>query len=191
MAVDSASFASAGFRSGMEALTLEFIDEETREKLAPDMVLTGKSGEGFMLPNCGNPRLGNGYELHKTDHYSQNGIFGETTQITCEYGYIFDGIKDGGEYCSPAEFKLKGIKNVTKVQMDGVTLTPDGYFFTVKKTVMVLSRHTGGTATCTAKAKCEVCGESYGERGQHRIPVLLELRQVLLRRGGNERNHQG
>ena len=302
VAVDSASFAAAGFSSGVEALTLEFINEETGEKLAPDMVLTGKSGEGFMLPNCGNPRLGNGYELHKTNHYSENGIFGETTQITCEYGYIFDGIKDGGEYCSPVEFKLKGISNVTKVQMDGATLTPDGgtytltgsgertvtvetkngihtikvklrgghayqfitengtyykkcsacghttlpqvipsveitapdrvceaqdcvvivgalpngvtvdggfyefelmgsdievnekngvwsgtvscewyksgadafdvgvrfktsdgYFFTVKKTVRVLAQHTGGTATCTEKAKCEVCGAGYGD----------------------------
>ena len=38
----------------------------------------------------------------------------------------------------------------------------DGYIFTVRKTVNVLAEHTGGTATCTEKAKCEVCGESYG-----------------------------
>ena len=303
VAVDSASFAAAGFNSGMEALTIEFINEETSEKLAPDMVLTGKSGEGFILPNRGNPRLGNGYELHKTDYSSASGIFGVTTQIKYEYGYIFDGIKDGVEYCSPAEFKLKGIENVTKVQMDGVALTPDGetyaligsgehtvtvetkdgthtikvklrgdhayrfitengmyykkcsacghttspqaipsveitapdrvcagqdcvvtvgtlpngvtidggfyefelmgsdidvnekngawsgtvsheeyqpdadtfdvgvkfktadgYIFAVKKTVKVLAQHTGGTATCTEKAKCEVCGDSYGEK---------------------------
>ena len=302
VAVDSASFAAAGFNSGMEALTIEFINEETSEKLAPDMVLTGKSGEGFILPNRGNPRLANGYELHKTNYSSASGIFGATTQIKYEYGYIFDGIKDGVEYCSPAEFKLKGIENVIKVQMDGVALTPDGetyaltgsgehtvtvetkdgthtikvklrgnhayrfiaengmyykkcsacghttspqaipsveitapnrvcagedcvvtvgtlpngvtvdggfyefglmvsdidvnekngvwsgtvshgeyqpdadtfdigvkfktadgYLFTVKKTVNVLAQHTGGTATCTEKAKCEVCGDSYGD----------------------------
>ena len=301
VAVDSASFTAAGFNSGMKALTLEFIDEETKEKLAPDMVLTGKSGEGFILPNRGNPRLGNGYEFHKMNRHSESGIFGEVTQITCEYGYIFEGIKDGGEYCSPAEFKLKGIKNVTKVLADGEALTPDGetyaltgsgertvtvetndgshtikvrlrgdhnyqfvtengtyykkcsacghttspqvipnveitapdrvcagqdcvvtvgalpngvtvdggfyefglmgssfemngengvwsgtvshewyksdadtfnvgvrfktsdgYFFTVKKTIRVLAQHMGGTATCKDKAKCEVCGESYG-----------------------------
>ena len=301
VAVDSQSFASAGLSSGMETLTIEFIDEETKEKIAPDMVLTGKSGEGFILPNGGEPRLGNGYELHKVSSYT-NGKFGEVTKVTCEYGYIFDGIKEGGEYCSPVEFKLKGIENVTGVQLDGVMLTPvdgtytltgsgectvtvetqngshtikvklrgehayqfitengtyykkcsacghttspqaipsveitapervcagqdcvvnvgtlpsgvtvdggfyefelmgseidvneengvwsgtvshewyqpgadtfdvgigfktaDGYFFTVKKTVKVLAQHTGGTATCTEKAKCEVCGESYGE----------------------------
>lgn len=38
----------------------------------------------------------------------------------------------------------------------------DGYIFTVRKTVNVLAEHTGGTATCTEKAKCGVCGESYG-----------------------------
>ena len=27
--------------------------------------------------------------------------------------------------------------------------------------------HSGGTATCTAKAKCEVCGQEYGELGAH------------------------
>lgn len=301
VAVDSQSFASAGFSSGMETLTIEFIDEETKEKIAPDMVLTGKSGEGLILPNGGEPRLDNGYELHKVSSY-ENGKFGEVTKVTCEYGYIFDGIKEGGEYCSPVEFKLKGIENVIGVQLDGVTLTPvdgtytltgsgectvtvetqngshiikvklrgehayqfitengtyykkcsacghttspqaipsveitapervcagqdcvvtvgtlpsgvtvdggfyefefmgseidvneengvwsgtvshewyqpgadtfdigigfktaDGYFFTVKKTVKVLAQHTGGTATCTEKAKCEVCGESYGE----------------------------
>ena len=300
VAVDSSSFASAGFSSGMETLTLEFINEETKEKLMPDMLLTGKSGEGFILPNSGKPRLGNGYELHKTSS-PVNGKFGETTKVTFEYGYIFDGIEDGGEYCSPAEFKLKGINSVTKVKSNGATLTPngetytlagsgeqtvtvetgngihtikvklrsdhtyqfitengmyykkcsacgqttspqaipsveitapervcagqdcivtvgtlpngvtienglyefefigadfeitekngvwsgtvshdwyqpdenkfdvclvlknaDGYIFTVRKTVNVLAVHTGGTATCTEKAKCEVCGESYG-----------------------------
>lgn len=300
VAVDSQSFTAAGFSSGMEALTIEFVDEETREKLAPDMVLTGKSGEGFSLPGGGEPRLRNGYELHGVNPYG-NGKFGAVTQVICEYGYIFDGIKDGGEYCSPAEFKLKGIEKVTRVQANGVTLTPDGetyaltgsgertvtveanhgshtvkvrlrgdhnylfvtengmyykrcsecgfatapqaipsveitapdrvcvgqdcvvtvgalpngvtvdggfyelglmgssfemngengvwsgtvsheryesdndafdvgvkfktsdgYFFTAKKTVTVLSRHIGGTATCKDKAVCEVCGESYG-----------------------------
>ena len=303
VAVDSASFASAGFSSGMEALTIEFvkaIDDYTDEKIAPDMILAGKSGEGYFLPNRGEPRLGNGYELYAVRSYA-SGKFGETTRVTCEYKYIFDGIKDGGEYCSSAKFKLKDIENVYKVQLDGVTLTPDngtytltgsgehtvnvetkdgshtvkvklrsdhnyqfvtengtyykkcsecgfttepqaipsveitaparvcagqdcvvtvgalpsgvtvdggfyefefmgseidvhetngvwsgtvshewyqpdadkfdvgigfktadGYFFTVKKTIKVLAQHTGGTATCTKKAKCEVCGESYG-----------------------------
>lgn len=27
--------------------------------------------------------------------------------------------------------------------------------------------HTGGTATCTAKAKCEICGAEYGELAAH------------------------
>ena len=35
----------------------------------------------------------------------------------------------------------------------------DTYFF--------LEAHSGGTATCTAKAKCEKCGEEYGDFGEH------------------------
>ena len=153
VAVDSQSFASAGLSSGMETLTIEFIDEETKEKIAPDMVLTGKSGEGFILPNGGEPRLGNGYELHKVSSYT-NGKFGEVTKVTCEYGYIFDGIKEGGEYCSPVEFKLKGIENVTGVQLDGVTLTP-----------------VDGTYTLTGSGECTVTVET--QNGSHTIKVKL------------------
>lgn len=43
--------------------------------------------------------------------------------------------------------------------------TEDGYyiFFLARKHVTILNAHTGGEAACTAKAKCEVCGEAYGE----------------------------
>ncbi len=34
------------------------------------------------------------------------------------------------------------------------------------------SAHSGGTATCTAKKKCEVCGEPYGELGANNHTVL-------------------
>ena len=32
--------------------------------------------------------------------------------------------------------------------------------------------HSGGTATCTEKAVCEVCGEAYGELAAHSYTVL-------------------
>ena len=39
----------------------------------------------------------------------------------------------------------------------------DGFVFSVEKTVTIQNEHTGGEATCTEKAVCDVCGESYGE----------------------------
>ena len=41
--------------------------------------------------------------------------------------------------------------------------TADGFAFSVEKKVTIQNEHTGGTATCKDKAKCEVCGESYGK----------------------------
>ncbi len=34
--------------------------------------------------------------------------------------------------------------------------------------------HRGGTATCQAKAVCEVCGESYGELGEHQYVTMVD-----------------
>lgn len=41
--------------------------------------------------------------------------------------------------------------------------TEDGYRFQTEKTVEISDHHIGGKATCSEKAKCEICGESYGE----------------------------
>ena len=41
--------------------------------------------------------------------------------------------------------------------------TDDGFPFNVSKTVEIQNEHAGGTATCTAKAICDTCGEKYGE----------------------------
>ena len=41
--------------------------------------------------------------------------------------------------------------------------TADGFAFSAEKKVTIQNEHTGGTATCKDKAKCEVCGESYGK----------------------------
>ncbi len=38
-----------------------------------------------------------------------------------------------------------------------------------------LAGHTGGTATCTEKAKCEVCGEEYGEANGHALTYVPEV----------------
>ena len=40
--------------------------------------------------------------------------------------------------------------------------TPDGFTFTVSKTVQIQNEHAGGVATCTELAICDTCGEPYG-----------------------------
>ena len=41
--------------------------------------------------------------------------------------------------------------------------TPDGFPFTVSKTVQIQNEHAGGVATCIELAICDTCGEPYGE----------------------------
>lgn len=41
--------------------------------------------------------------------------------------------------------------------------TEDGYAFSERKHVTILNAHVGSEATCNEKARCEVCGETYGE----------------------------
>ena len=86
------------------------------------------------------------------------------------YGYEFIGLGDGpltptfegGMYCGviksavyPAE--ETGFKLIVSAK------TADGFAFSAEKKVTIQNEHTGGTATCKDKAKCEVCGESYGK----------------------------
>ena len=40
--------------------------------------------------------------------------------------------------------------------------TPDGFTFTVSKTVQIQNEHAGGVATCIELAICDTCGEPYG-----------------------------
>lgn len=90
------------------------------------------------------------------------------TDAAC--GYEFIGLGDGpltptfegGMYCGviksavyPAE--ETGFKLIVSAK------TADGFAFSAEKKVTIQNEHTGGTATCKDKAKCEVCGESYGK----------------------------
>ena len=54
-------------------------------------------------------------------------------------------------------------KTATSFDITVSAKTAEGISITAKKTVTLLSAHTGGTATCTHPAVCEVCGVSYGD----------------------------
>ena len=95
---------------------------------------------------------------------------------------VISGIEDGKTYCEAQtvtiDEKYVGTVTVngTEVRLDetgSFTLAPaDGEQKIVvtdkagniaEMTVTVNDGHTGGTATCTEKAVCEVCGKAYGE----------------------------
>ena len=111
------------------------------------------------------------------------------TDYICSDGIVLDGtspvitgIENGKTYCE-AQTVTVDEKYVDTVTVNGtaVTLDATGSFTlapadgeqkivvtdrvgnTTEMTVTVNNGHTGGTATCTEKAVCEVCGKAYGE----------------------------
>ena len=95
---------------------------------------------------------------------------------------VISGIEDGKTYCEAQTVTIDE-KYVDTVTVNGtaVTLDENGSFTLApadggqkivvtdkagniaEMTVTVNDGHTGGTATCTEKAVCEVCGKAYGE----------------------------
>ena len=95
---------------------------------------------------------------------------------------VIGGIEDGKTYCEAQTVTIDE-KYVDTVTVNGtaVTLDENGSFTLApadggqkivvtdkagniaEMTVTVNDGHTGGTATCTEKAVCEVCGKAYGE----------------------------
>ena len=111
------------------------------------------------------------------------------TDYICSDGIVLDGtspvitgIENGKTYCEAQTVTITE-KYVDTVTVNGTEVTPDenGSFTlspangeqkitvtdkagnTAEMTVTVNDGHTGGTATCTEKAVCEVCGKAYGE----------------------------
>lgn len=86
------------------------------------------------------------------------------------YGYEFIGLGDGPLTPTVENGLYSGIIKASAYPAEetGFKLivsakTADGFTFSAEKTVAIQNAHSGGTATCTNKAVCEICGESYGE----------------------------
>ena len=86
------------------------------------------------------------------------------------YGYEFIGFGDGPLTPTVENGLYSGIikastypakENSFKLIVSAKTA--DGFAFSAEKKVTIQNEHTGGTATCKDKAKCEVCGKSYGK----------------------------
>ena len=113
----------------------------------------------------------------------------DNVSYICSDGIVLDGtspvikgIENGKTYCEAQTVTIDEkyidtvIVNETKVTLDennSFVLSPadgeqkiivtDKAGNTAEMTVTVNDGHTGGTATCTEKAVCEVCGKAYGE----------------------------
>lgn len=86
------------------------------------------------------------------------------------YGYEFIGLGDGPLTPTVEDNLYSGILKATiyPAEETGFKLivsakTADGFDFSAEKTVTIQNEHSGGKVTCKDKAKCEFCGESYGE----------------------------
>ena len=115
-----------------------------------------------------------GYATDKTDHSMESKSSADGHWDACACGYKTDvaahawtdkfDTQNHWQECSGCGYKTGETahsltKNVNETQHQ-VKCESCGY-----KTEW--ENHTGGTATCTAKAVCSVCGESYGEMAAH------------------------
>lgn len=115
-----------------------------------------------------------GYATNKTDHSMESKSSADGHWDACACGYKTDvtahawtdkfDTQNHWQECSGCGYKTGETahsltKNVNETQHQ-VKCESCGY-----KTEW--ENHTGGTATCTAKAVCSVCGEAYGELAAH------------------------
>ena len=103
----------------------------------------------------------------KTQDYNFTATSSDNT-VVMRYGYEF-ALKGDGGMLMDFENGVYSDTIPSAVLKDDSSFvlvvngeTTDGYVVTVRKNVEILQQHTGGTANCKNKAKCEVCGVEYG-----------------------------
>ena len=129
----------------------KFCNHETAKKDIPTINISGADKVcrtqdykfSFTLPE-GATDAACGYEFI--------GLGGAPLTPTVENG-LYSGIIKASTY--PATENI--FKLIVSVK------TADGFAFSAEKKVTIQNEHTGGTATCTHKAVCTVCGGEYGE----------------------------
>ena len=90
------------------------------------------------------------------------------------YGYEFIGLGDGPLTPTVENCLYSGIIKASTYPAEETSFklivsakTADGFDFSDEKTVAIQNAHSGGTATCTEQATCEICGEKYGDLKPH------------------------
>ena len=100
------------------------------------------------------------------------------------YAYAFTGAGDG-EPVTPVDGLCTGmitansyIEGEAGFRFTAYVTTAEGYRVSVSKDITI-REHSGGTATCTAQAICEHCGQSYGEPAAHNFTAEKAEEQYL------------
>ena len=127
-----------------------FCQHETDKKEIPQIIITGAE------------------RVCKTQDYT----FIVAVPASCKNvaaGYEFSDdngsvnlIKNGEAYTATLQANL--YMNFSSFIVTASAETEDGFVVIARKEITVLSNHTGGTATCAEKAKCDVCGADYNEK---------------------------
>ena len=125
-------------------------NKETEKKAIPVLTISGNDKVcrtqdytfGFVLPD-GCRLIVTGYEFEK---------IGSELEALPENGNYTVVVASSGYPAEESDFKV----TVTVETEDGFTLRSE-------KIVSIIDGHSGGEATCTEKAVCEICGEAYGE----------------------------
>ena len=117
--VDSGSFSSLGIDSGMKKMKIQFVDFETAQPIASDVILLGIAGTNYQI----SPLPRNGYM--PKDNGSIVGQFGDAPGSTFYYVKAFDGLEEGETYYAPVSFSIKNVENIDSVMANGTVLTPN------------------------------------------------------------------
>ncbi len=100
--------------------------------------------------------------------------------------YSYEFLRAGdGEPVSPVDGLCTGmipansyIEGEDGFRFTAYVTTAEGYRVSVSKDITI-REHSGGTATCTAQAVCEHCGQSYGEPAAHNFTAEKAEEQYL------------
>lgn len=133
--------------NGMYWKKCKFCNDETDKKAIPEIIINGAD------------------RVCKTQDYIFNVTMPDDIKKP-DYGYSFTDLGDGGIELTESSGIVKAEWYSTDDDTFTLTVsaeTSDGFRISTDKIITVQKEHSGGTATCTAKAVCEVCGESYGE----------------------------
>lgn len=119
---------------------------------------------------------------------------------------VISGIKNGKTYCSAQTVTVSDNDGIATVTVNETPVELKDGKFTLSSaegeqkivvtdktgnmtemTVTVNGGHTGGTANCKGQAKCEICGESYGEvnADNHTLLKHIEAKSATTEAEGN------
>lgn len=116
----------------------------------------------------------------RTQDYNFSVAIDETmTDITTGYDFSYSGDSypntavDG--ICRDTISCVNYVENENRFKVTVSAKTTDGYIVKSEKNVTIIDNHEGGTAYCTSKAICEICGEQYGNIDENHHSGLIHV----------------